>query len=303
MAEPRVSVIIPNYNYAHYLPQAIESVLAQSYPRIETIVVDDGSTDNSRQVLEAYTGRVRCIQQQNQGVSAARNRGAQESSGELLAFLDADDVWLPKKVERQIERFQADPELGLVHCGVEEIDQTGSVLRLKLDGLEGWIARELLLFHQPAILGGGSGFMVSRKTFASVEGFDSRLSTSADWDFFYRVAVRQPVGFVPEVLLQYRTHNSNMHGNIRRMEHDMLLAYDKAFAQADSELRKLRRQCYGNLHMVLAGSFYTAGQYGSFLRHALKSLRLTPGNCSRLAGFPARRLRRLRGRRSSRLPA
>src|SRR5688572_24093435 len=98
MKLPRVSAIIPNYNYAYYLPRAIDSVLAQTYPHVEIVVVDDGSTDNSETVLKSYGGRIRWLRQQNQGVAAARNHGVRETTGELVAFLDADDLWLPLKL-------------------------------------------------------------------------------------------------------------------------------------------------------------------------------------------------------------
>lgn len=294
MKLPRVSAIIPNYNYAHYLARAIDSVLAQTYPHVEIVVVDDGSTDNSESVLRNYGRRIRLLRQQNQGVAAARNHGVRQTSGELVAFLDADDLWLPLKLERQVQRFLDDPELGLVHCGMEEVDHIGAPLRVRLDGLEGWVATELLLFKRGVILGGGSGLMVPRATFEAAEGFDTRLSTSADWDFFYRVAANHRVGFVPEPLVKYRIHTSNMHANIAAMEHDMMLGYEKAFNSDSAERHRLRRQCYGNLHLVLAGSYFRAGQSYDFARHALKSLWLTPRNLTRLLGFPLRHLRRRR---------
>jgi glycosyltransferase involved in cell wall biosynthesis len=289
MKLPYVSVIIPNYNYARYLPQALDSVLAQTYPHLEIMVVDDGSTDESQALLRNYGEQIRWFQHHRQGVSAARNRGVKESSGELVAFLDADDVWLPTKLERQVQKFLEDRDLGLVHCGWEAIDKTGVPLDSHLDGLEGWVAKELLLLRRPAVLVVGSGAVVPRNTFEEIGGFDARLSTSADWDFSYRVAVRQRVGFVPDVLLQYRLHGTNMHANILVMEHDTLLAFSKAFSSGSREIQQLRRESYGNLHMILAGSFFRAGQKADFARHALKSLWLTPGNLRRLLGFPLRR--------------
>lgn len=286
---PLVSVIIPNYNYAQYLPQALDSVLAQTYPHVEIIVVDDGSTDKSGAVLRKYGDRIRVIQQHREGVSIARNRGAHESKGQLLAFLDADDVWLPMKLERQVARFLKDPDLGLVHCGWEAIDNLGVVAEPHLDGMEGWVAKELLLLRRPVVNVVGSSAVVTRNVFEEIGGFDRRLSTSADWDFSYRLAINRRVAFVPEVLLQYRQHGTNMHANIRLMEHDTLIAFSKAFASNSEEIQNLRRQSYGNLHMMLAGSFFRAGQKVDFARHALKSVWLTPGNMKRLLGYPLRR--------------
>src|SRR5258706_11646315 len=143
---PRVSVIIPNYNYAHYLTQSLDSVLAQTYPEVEIIVVDDGSTDDSETILRSYGDRIRWIKQKNQGVSAARNLGVHETQGELVAFLDPDDLWLPAKLEWQVRRFLDDAELALVHCGVEVIDATGTHLEFCVKGQGGWVATDMLLF-------------------------------------------------------------------------------------------------------------------------------------------------------------
>lgn len=287
-----VSVVIPTYNYAHFLGQAIDSALAQTWPPSEVIVVDDGSSDNTPELLARYGDRIRVVHQRNRGLASARNTGAELATGDLLAFLDADDIWLSRKLERQVQRFLADPELGLVHCGVEEIDSSGAVLGRCLDGLEGWVATELLLFRRPVIRGGGSGVIVPRTLFEAIEGFDRRLSTAADWDLYYRIACRQKIGFVPDVLLQYRRHGANMHRNIQAMEHDMLLAYAKAFSRADPQLHRLRRRCYGNLHTVLAGSFFAVGQYWGFIRHASRSLLLTPTNLPQFVGYPVRRWHR-----------
>ncbi|MGE0132760.1 MAG: glycosyltransferase family 2 protein [Blastocatellales bacterium] len=292
---PDVSVIVPAYNHARYVGEAIESALSQTLPPREVIVVDDGSTDSTPEALDRYKDRIKIIRQSNQGVAAARNNGVAAAAGGWLAFLDADDVWMPRKLERQWQCFADDPGLGLVHCGVIEIDAEGRPLRNKTDGMSGWVAREMLIFQRPVILGGGSGAMIPREVFQKVSGFDGGLSTSADWDLYYRIASRWRIGFVDEPLLQYRLHGSNMHGNIKVMRRDMLAAYEKAFAQADPELMKMRRNCYGRLHMVLAGSFYSVGSYGNFIAEALKSICLAPSNITQLLNFPVRRWRRVAG--------
>ncbi len=302
MAWPLVSVIIPNYNYACYLPQAIDSVLAQTYAPVEIIVVDDGSRDDSLAVLKSYGARLRWVTQPNQGVAAARNHGARLSQGSYLAFLDADDYWLPAKLERQLERFLQNPELGLVYCGVAEFNESGTV-SLRQEGAEGGVLQELLLLRRPAFFGGGSGFVTPRALFEEAGGFDEHLSTSADWDLALRLAARRPFGFVSEILLKYRLHNSNMHANVGVMERDMMLVYAKAFEQAPAEVRALRRASYGRLHMVLAGSYFQAGQYRQFGCHALKSLCLAPANAARLLSYPWRRWQRRQAALGARLSA
>ncbi len=284
MKKGLVSVVIPNYNYARFLREAIDSVLAQTYAEIEIIVVDDGSTDDSKDILKSYGQQIKAVFQQNQGVSAARNNGVNESRGEFISFLDADDLWLPAKIEKQVVRFQEDEKLGLVHVGVVEVDANGDFLLERLEGLEGDVSGELLLIKQ-TILGGGSGLMVRRDVFDEVGGFDNRLSTSADWDLFYQISSRYPIGFVPEILLKYRVHNSNMHSNVSAMEHDMMIAFEKAFIEMTPELKKIRRRAYGSLHQNLAGSYFAAGNYTAFVSHSFKSLTLDPGNIKHFLRF------------------
>ena len=160
-------------------------------------------------------------------------------------------------------------------------------LRQYTDGMEGLVADDLLLLERPVILGGGSGLMVPRTVFDEVGGFDIRLSTSADWDLFYQISSRYEIGFVPEILLRYRVHGSNMHGNIKVMERDMKLAFSKALGTASTASSRKR---YGNLYKTLAGSYFRAGNYGSFARSALRSLSYHPANLVYFAKFPLRRM-------------
>lgn len=290
---PLISVVIPNYNYGRYLPEAIDSVLAQSYSNTEIVVVDDGSTDNSEDVLRNYEDRVRWFSQRNQGVSTARNAGVEKSRGELIAFLDADDVWLPNKLALQAERILTDEGLGLVHCGVEEFCEGDHITRLQLNGLEGWVAREILLPGQLEMVAISSGSLLTREAFLSAGGFDPRLSTSADIDLAYRVATGHRIGFVPEVLARIRMHNTNMHRtNIQVLEHDMLLFYSKVFSNAEPAIRKMRRQCYGNLHLALGGSYFRARRPFSCARHLIKSLYFRPQHLKYIVQFPLRWRRR-----------
>src|SRR5205814_441931 len=133
MSAPGVSVVIPAYNYARFLPKAIESALAQSHPSLEIIVVDDGSTDDTQAVVAQYTGpRVRCVRQQNAGLSAARNTGIREARFPYVAFLDADDEWHPNFLAACMEAFsKLGGGFGIVACGAERIDAAGDPLDTK----------------------------------------------------------------------------------------------------------------------------------------------------------------------------
>jgi len=288
------SVVIPTFNYGRYIAEAIGSALGQTLRPAEVIVVDDGSTDETAAVVARFGEKVRYIRQENAGVSAARNRGVAESTGELISFLDADDIWEPEKLEKQLAIFAADKRIGLVHCGMREFESnTGETLRVHLDGMEGDVADELLLWENPAVNAPGSSVLVSREAFDAAGGFDPRQKCGEDWDFCYRVARRYRVGFVPEPLVNYRSHSTSAHRNVKEMERGMTLFYEKAFA-ADAIGRNLRRRALGNFNRVLAGSYFRAGQYGDFLRMAAKSIWYRPAGIGYFAAFPLRMLKKQR---------
>lgn len=288
---PSVAVVIPTYNYGRFISRAVESVLSQTLPAAEIVVVDDGSTDNTRAVLENFKDKVRYVRQENQGVCAARNTGARQSSAAFIAFADADDIWLPTKLEKQIAQFAADEEIGLVHCGMREFNsESGETVRFHLQGGEGWVADDLLLWEKPIVIGPGGTIVVKREAFDMVGGFDPQMKVGEDWDFCYRVARRFKLGFVPEVLVDYRSHGKNAHKNIAEMECGMKVFYEKAFA-ADEVPRSLKRRALGNYHRVLAGSYFSAGMYKNFLHHASRSLWERPAGIRYFLEFPIRKFR------------
>jgi glycosyltransferase involved in cell wall biosynthesis len=286
-----VSVVIPTFNYGRYIAEAVESSLAQTMAPREVIVVDDGSTDDTEAVVRKFGDKVRYIRQENAGVCAARNRGVAESTGEYIAFLDADDIGEPAKLEKQLAVFESDPEIGLVHCGMREFDsETGETIAMHLEGQEGWVADDLLLWERPVIVGTGGTIMVTRTIFTLINGFDENIKVGEDWDFCYRVARRYKVGFVPQPLIGYRSHGAGAHRNVHEMERGMGRFYAKAFAN-DVAASRLRKRSLGNYHRILAGSYLHAGQYGNFAKNAAKSLWYRPSGIGYFLKFPARRLK------------
>jgi glycosyltransferase involved in cell wall biosynthesis len=291
MMPKSVSVVIPTYNYGRFITDAIRSVLDQTRPPAEIIVVDDGSTDETRAVVNSFADEVRYIHQNNAGICAARNRGVSESTSELIAFLDADDIWEPTNLEKQVSRFEGDESIGLVHCAMREFDdETGETTRFHLEGGEDGVADNLLLWEGPVIAGPGGGVTVSRKAFDQVGGFDTRMKVGEDWDFCYRVARLFKVAFVAEPLINYRNHKAASHRNVDNMERGMLLFYEKAFATDDPEILKLRRRAYGNFHKVMAGSYFHSGRIGKFCAHASKSIWMRPRNLEYFLRYPMRKL-------------
>lgn len=286
--ELRCSVVIPAYNASRWIERTVASALAQTLPDIEVIVVDDGSADDTTDRLSAFGDRLTLIRQANAGVAAARNAGAARATADHIAFLDSDDVWSPDKIERQVALFDENPDVVLVHCGVREIDEndlplTGEVLR----GCTGDVHRDLIL-QRPAISGGGSGAMFARWAFDSVGGFDTRFSTSADWHLWLRITRLGPVAMVPEPLLDYRIHGSNMHLDVMAEARDMFLGLREAIAE-DPIAAELGNLALARCHRTMAGGFWNEKTRIRFVRHAASAILREPSTIAWLAGRLARR--------------
>src|SRR5262245_20629160 len=205
---PEVSVIIPTYNSARYLVEAVDSVLAQAYKDIEGLVIDDGSTDETESVMSRYGAPVRYIRQRNGGVSVARNRGIAESLGRYVAFLDADDTWLPNKLERQIVELKASD--GYRFCYSDFIPVTWDLKPLTIERLDpkGKALDDLLL--RGNVVGSICTVLCERSLFDSVGGFDPSLSQCADWDMWVRLAGITDFLYLKDRLVTYRKHDMNM---------------------------------------------------------------------------------------------
>ncbi|HEY9284861.1 MAG TPA: glycosyltransferase [Pyrinomonadaceae bacterium] len=301
MPQPSISVVITSYNYAHFLGETIRSVLSQTRPAGEVIVVDDGSADDSVAVARSFGDRVRVVEQPNQGVCVARNNGARLATGDVIAFLDSDDIWLPHKLERQAEAFRADPEVGLVSCGIRFFNPRGETIVEYNEGKSGWCANDILLYKEPVLNTTASAVAVRRDVFEAAGGFDPRreLFAAEDREFAYRAARLAKIAFIPEILVDYRIHGANGHLNIRQMDRALFFAYEKIFSGADEETLRLRRESYGNLHRMLAGCYFRRRDFAPFVKHAARSLWLTPSSVKRFAAFPVRVVRRVaEGRRA-----
>ncbi len=208
MSAPLVSVIIPTYNRAETVRRSIDSALAQSYRPLEVIVVDDGSTDSTREVLETYGDRIRPIYQPNGGPSVARNTGAAGAQGEFIAFLDSDDTWKPEKIARQVALMLAGGEkVSCCICNAAVIQGGGTGMTTfrasnVMTGMsEGFwlnpaslLATRFILFNQVA--------MIRRKAFEKVRGFKPEMRLLEDYDLAFRLALLGPWAFVEDALVE-----------------------------------------------------------------------------------------------------
>jgi len=216
-----VSVIIPSYNAAAFIGRACGSVLAQTFENLELIVVDDGSTDNTAEIVGTLDDpRVRVICQPHGERSAARNSGIAAACGEFVAFLDADDWWSVDKLERQLSVMINSPRLGLVYCWLQQVGPGGEHLRLIKGNAPGdqasgsWIFDRMLLGN---IGGPGSTMLLRREVLDQVGVFRRDLAYGEDWDFCLRVAHSYPVGFVAKPSVFYQAHGSYLPEKMYRL--------------------------------------------------------------------------------------
>jgi glycosyltransferase involved in cell wall biosynthesis len=197
---PDVSVIIPTHNRREWLRDAIASVFAQTYHNFELVVVDDGSTDDTPEVVREFPG-VRYLHQENRGVSAARNHGVALSRGRLLAFLDSDDVWQPRKLETQVEFFANHPEAHI--CQTEEVWLRNGV-RVNPHNKHRKPSGDIFVQSLQLCLVSPSAVMLRRELFERVGGFDEQLPACEDYDLWLRIAATEPVALIDESLVLRR---------------------------------------------------------------------------------------------------
>jgi glycosyltransferase involved in cell wall biosynthesis len=215
---PSVSVIIPVFNGARYLEAALASVLAQSYPPSEIIAVDDGSDDDSGTLIERIAASaptpIRYLHQHQRGPGAARNRGFVASTGEIIAFLDQDDLWVASKLQQQVRLFQADAALGIVLAHQIYFLDAGFAR-------PAWVRPELLEKATLALT--PSALAVRRDAFAQIGGFNEEMLLWSDTDWFFRAQdAGVPLAYAPEVLVQHRIHTQNQSRMATRFHQELL---------------------------------------------------------------------------------
>lgn len=251
---PKVSVIIPAYNAMTYLPETLDSVLKQTFTEFEVLIINDGSTDCIEQWVTQLTDlRIKLISKHNQGLSAARNTGIEHAQGKYIAFLDADDLWEPTKLEKQVRCLEECPEIGLVYTWTRFINEasepTERVVAFQVEG-NVW---EYLLVRD--IICNGSSAMVRGSCFETVGLFDVSLNSVADRDMWVRIAARYPFAVVKEPLTLYRRHRKSMSQDHKRMLQEVHQVTEKIFQDVPFELLYLRNQTYGWINLFTAFSF------------------------------------------------
>jgi glycosyltransferase involved in cell wall biosynthesis len=291
-----VSVVIPCFGQSHFLSEAIESVLAQSYPHLEILVVDDSSPDNASEIAARYPG-VRCLRCENQGMAGARNFGIRNTSGDFLVFLDADDRLLPGAIQTGIAELREHPEAAAA---------AGHFRRIAQDG------KPIETFEQPVVrrdhysrllTENWAGFparsIYRRAVFEHIEGFDPELDATADFGLNLEIACQFPYWSHGEVVAEHRTHGGNSSGDAARMLAQSLAAVRRQrphtrktpeLRAAYKSARRFWRSYYGELLVAQIGRSLREGKRGRALRETATLARYCPRLLPRVPGARRRPL-------------
>ncbi len=263
-----VSVVIPTYNYGRFVTEAVDCALNQTYRPLEVIVVDDGSTDNTRPLLAPYLDRIRYVHQANKGLSAARNTGIRHAQGQWVAFLDADDLWHPDKTRVQLDLAGIDASVGLVgspYC-------TAMPTALPDRPATRVIGIRDFLFGVPIA---PSATLVRREAFELVGDFDETLSSVEDRDMWLRLSVAVNCLQVATPCWRYRDHPGQMSRNAQRMFDNYLRVLTRFFS-AHPEFAPDRRSALACMHLDAAISFFAEGRRSRSLGHLMSSWSYRP---------------------------
>ena len=289
MGEPVVSVIIPCYNQAAFLGEAIESVLRQKYRRFEVIVVDDGSTDRTASIASSYPDVI-CVRQENRGLAAARNRGLSQSTGDHVVFLDADDRLLPEALTVGVRSLNTHPECAFVYGRSRWVSLDGAPVPAPAQFAIGEEPYRSLLERN--CIWGCMTVMFRRSVLEAVSGFDASLSSAEDYDLYLRIARKFPVYFHGAVVAEYRRHEANMSKNAAAMLKSVLrvlrsqeryIRENPQYKQAYKNGIRLHQELYGERLAEHVRFSIRSGKHAHAFRNILTLARFYPSGLAKHA--------------------
>lgn len=269
---PKVSVVIATYNRAHFIRAAIDSVLAQTFSDYEIVVVDDGSTDTTQEVVKSYGNKVRYYYQRNQGKATAQNYAVAQAKGEYIALLDDDDVWFPNKLEIQMKVLEQDPDLGFVCSESQLTDEKGQLIRhwqKKQTSKETFesLYEENFIQHSTVVV---------RKRFLDmVGGLDTALKTTEDYDLWLRLAKVCKFKYIPMPLVEYRQHPASKHLNTAQKLKDRVRVVSKPENMAHIGFIKRRSRIAREYH-IHAQYFQDYGKFKEASTNYFKAVAIYP---------------------------
>lgn len=280
---PLVSVIIPAYNSAWCISTALDSVLAQSYKNLEIIVVNDGSTDETGHKLASYGDSIQVINQENGGMSNARNAGIKAANGDYIAFLDADDWWMSEKLERQIELMQKQPELGFCSTAARVQNPEGELITVWYCRHFGDSMLKTLFSHNAAVAGGCSAVLVRRNLLDQTGLFDEKLKGFEDPDLWIRLAAISDYSCINTPLAVILRRKNSVSDNLEAMRNSALQSIIKNRRLLSKELQgAFWRYCLSGVYTDYAKGSYRSGNLTSAISDTFMAFVLSPMGRGRL---------------------
>jgi glycosyltransferase involved in cell wall biosynthesis len=270
----KISVIIPTYNRASLIARAVDSVLSQTLNDFEVIIIDDGSKDNTKEVLQQYEGKIKYIYQNNGGISKARNRGIQESVGKYIAFLDSDDYWAPKKLEVQTKVLDENPRVGIVYARMPIVNEHGDILGMKPNGVSGKNFQELLRVWGDLPT---SSVMTRRECFDRVGVFDDDLPPMEDIDMWLRIAHSYDLYEVEgKVLAYYWRHDHQITQDQIKVYSGLVKIHAKILKTFDDIPRELIVRKLVSNQYILSRLYYKNGRFTEAFKNVSDAIRRFP---------------------------
>lgn len=248
---PTISVIIPAFNAEKTILETIQSIQAQSLADFELIIIDDGSTDCTLDILASLDEpRLKVFSYENGGLPVARNRGIERATGDFISFIDADDLWKPNKLEKQLDALNNHSDAGVAYSWTAFIDEDSNFLYAWEPVFYQGDVRPKLLVRN--FISSGSNILVRRKFIEAAGKFDPQLKSVEDWDYYLTLASLCPFVVVPEYQILYRRSSQAMTSNVDTMEAANLIVIERAFQNAPPELQYLKRPSLANAYRYLA---------------------------------------------------
>jgi glycosyltransferase involved in cell wall biosynthesis len=288
MSSPQVSVLLPTYNRAHYVAEAIQSALDQTFADLEVVVVDDGSTDTTSEVLGRIADpRVRCFRQENRGISGALNTAFRSARGRYVAILNSDDRWLPDLLAEEVAILQASSNVGLVYARCQAMDSAGRPLA-RLTGVPARYPGQMFksLLHGDHIC--TIAVLIRRELVEQVGLWDERLIANEDWDLWLRLALVCQFHFVDKILARFRVHPGRITNTsserFARLAADRIRVVDKVYALPDlpPEAAQMRSLAYHNVYIDVGLRWLKARDWRESLRYFSRAIQLSPRPASTL---------------------
>ena len=247
---PKISVIIPVYNGEQTIRETIDSVLAQTFFDFELIVINDGSTDATLEIVTSIQDpRVKLFSYPNRGLSRSQNRGLAHARGDLVAFLDADDLWTADKLEAQRKALQAHPQAAVAYSWTDFIDEFGKSLGQGNHVTKnGHVLADLL---ENNFIANGSNALIRKEALISVGGFDASFHIAGDWDLWLRLAASYQFVCVPAAQVLYRRTNYSLSANLPKLETEVLRVFERAYSAGPDSLRHLKRRHLARFYKYL----------------------------------------------------